>query len=187
MLIQNETLVVPYWIMQAFTRNNLNQVELLKYDSLRKVLSVDDMVQYYCVNAVPESVCPVLYYTAGGLNNISSLGFSTPEQKKELSEVIEPLSRLPDSWTSVYERLSFESESEEYDKDVQYHSMVSLHGGVTILIIKRGFLEACKNRDYALKVISDYLKAQYSQHSIDTVSKLSAYSYYLKLLAESVR
>lgn len=187
MLIQNETLVVPYWIAQAFTRNNLNHVELLKYDSLRKVLSVDDMAQYYCVNAVLESTCPVLYYTASGLDNLSSLGFSTAEQKKELAEVIKPLSRLPETWTSVYERLSFESENEQVDKDAQYHNTVSLHGGVTILIIKRGFLEACKNRDYAQKVISDYLKAQYSQHPIDTVSKWPAYRYYLKLLAESVK
>lgn len=187
MSISNETLVVPYWIAQAFTRNNLNHVELLKYDSLRKVLSVDDMAQYYCVNAVPESVCPVLYYMASGLRNVSSLDFSTPEQKKELAEIIQPLSNLADTWTSVYERLSFEFDNEQVDKKAQYHSTVSLHGGVTILIIKRGFLEACKDRDYARKVISDYLKAQYSQHSIDTVSKLSAYSYYLKLLAESVR
>lgn len=184
MSINNETLVVPYWIMQAFTRNNLNHIELLNYDSLRKVLSIDDMAQYYCVNKVPESECAVLYYIASGLENF---GFSTPQQKKELTEVIKPLSNVPDTWNSVFERLSFESEAETVDKDALYHSTVSLHGGVTILIIKRGFLDACKNRNYARKVVSDYLKAQYSQLPINAVSKLPAYSYYLKLLAESVR
>ena len=177
------TLVVPYWVMQAFKRNNLNHIELLNYGSLRKVLSIDDMAQYYSVNMTTDSVCPVLEYLCS--ENIAQTG--SPEHRNELKNVIVPLALSRSTMEEAQERLASVTPEGLNIESTVYHSTIQVHGGTTIFVINRGFLEACKNRDYALKVISDYLKAQYSQLPIDKVSNLRAYSYYLKLLSETVR
>lgn len=183
------TLIVPYWVMQAFTRNNLNHIELLNYGSLRKVLSIDDVAQYYSVNMAEDNTCPVLGCLSSGNYGASEAiaQTNTPEEKNELINAILPLARAATTLEEVQARLMGDVPDGPVAESTEYHTTVQVHGGATIFIIKRGFLEAVKNRDYALKVISDYLKAQYSQLPIDKVSNLKAYSYYLKLLSESVR
>lgn len=190
-------LVVPEWVALAFHRNNLNLIELLNYGSVRKVLSIEDMAQLYCINCVPKSVNEVLSSLGDSLiNNIFRQHGMTPQQEKEVKEIIHPLAMAESTLAEVLARLSPigshatnlpQNTTHFSPEGVLYHNVVSLHDGVSAFIIKRGFLDAIRDRSYALKVASDHLKVLYSNDTIQSVSSSQPFAYYLKLLGNIAR
>lgn len=187
--------VVPEWIALAFHRNNLNLIELLNYGSIRKVLSIEDMAQFYSINCVSETTNQTLSVLGNFLiNEIFRQHGITPQQEKEVKEIIHPLAMADSTLAEVLARLCLNEPSVSgsvrnnfLEEGASYHKVVSLHDGVSAFIIKRGFLDAIRNRSYALKVASDHLKVLYSNDTIQSVSSSRPFAHYLKLLGNLVR
>lgn len=179
--VSAKTWVVPYWVSQALNRNNLNNKDLSNYTQLRQVLSIEDMAVFLAVNSYQGNK-----YLASIATLLTFDAFTTitEEGRRELDEVILPLSRSEATIQAATTRLSFD-EDETLEPSSDFHTVSSLSDGTVIFNIKRGFLTALKNRGYALRLASDHLKALYTHNSIYKVSSdAPSYRLYLELLSK---
>lgn len=181
------SLLLPYWVQQALIRNNLNTADLLDYTKLRQILSIEDMAHLLCVNYGAKNR---LLQSTSSWSTMSGYGFNvmSDSEKKELETVIRPLSFTAESEASVIARLSSDDNKASPELLSQtLYGLDSLSSQLFVVHVKRGLLTAFKNRDYALRYVSDYLKALYGHEPLYRVSsQFYAYEIYLELLRARV-
>ena len=52
--ILSKILLVPYWISRAVSRNKLNYIDILNYQHMQSILSVDDLADFLACNACTD-------------------------------------------------------------------------------------------------------------------------------------
>lgn len=182
--VRVRTIILPYWIDRVLKRNKLDYIDILNYDRLRKVLSVEDFALFLAAN---RSIGQESFDSIFG-NSFIEFDFycqkSNPEKSNELNNIIVPLSESETTRSALYERLL--KPDFDYQDDLssgQLYRFQTLNDQSLLVFVERGLLNAFENRDFAKAFISDYLKALYSLLPISDVSNsYTAFERYLDLL-----
>lgn len=180
------SIIVPDWISQAITRNNLNTIDILNYSKLRNILSIEDMAQLVAVNT--GMFDQYVEMTTSGLIGIwNDTNKLTSEQQIELDTVISKLAYSELTQEAVVARLTNDGANDSSNASPLF-SIRSLQDKLIVINIARGFLNAIKDREFAIQYLSEYLKSLYSHESTYKVSAASrAYRLYLELLSKKSR
>jgi len=169
-LLPLKILVVPGWIYRNVLRNRLNTTDILDYNKIREILSIDDMAEWLFINN--------RFNLNGSFlsnNNIEeSFNNLTIAQKAELNNSVLPLSGTDEIAHSVTTKLigSNPMNSCEY-------SFITIENTIYI-ILNEGFMTKILDSDYELEFIKKYLKECYMIASIPEVSELSIFNLYIK-------
>lgn len=186
-----KTYLVPYWIQQVMARNKLNYIDLLDYDKLRSVMSVEDIASLLALNTTclyPKSFV--------GSKDLFGQLFSadvylwvtwsermSATNRTEFDSVIAPLSRSDELNKSTMARLMSDNPGnfDSISSGDLYQLQVNNEGSV-FAFLQKGLLNALEDRNYALKLVSEYLQALYGLLTIQEVSARSAFKLYYKLI-----
>lgn len=188
------TLFIPYWIKQILARNTVDYIDLLNYSSLRAVMSVEDMAEfYYGLSLTQESKNP-RSELINALGNNSWLGLSnlwaaqSPDAMDEFTRVIEPLAHSPEIRESVMARLTLSEtdygiklnrlpDRRSGDGTVEdmgtpkYHTMLAVRDDLLLIFVERGFINNLSIKSYQQVLLADYLKLLYGSLSLSVVSR----------------
>jgi hypothetical protein len=186
-----KTILVPYWIQQVLARNKMNYIDLLDYDKVRKVMSAEDIASLLVfelgaasnAKLSQRSLLKQLFTTDSGLFDVWNFNPKSPENEKEFTNVIQPLSHSQDLANNVVERLCFD-EAVEFDANSYgdlYRIQVN-NDGTIFIFIQKGLLSALEDRSFAFKMASDYLQALYGLLTIPEVSARSIFRLYFSLI-----
>jgi hypothetical protein len=185
-----KTYLVPYWIQQAMARNKLNYIDLLDYDKLRSILSIEDIASLLALNTTclfpkrfdQADVFAQLFVSETYLYFTWSDRMSATN-RVEFDNVISPLSRSDALVKSTMDRLLSDNplNFDIISSGDLYQLQVNNDGSV-FAFIQKGLLSALEDRNCALKLVSDYLQALYGLLTIPEVSARSAFKLYYKLI-----
>lgn len=190
--------LMPYWVKRLLERNQLDYIDLLNYDKLRAILSIEDMVQILCLNSCFED--SFLGQIFGSDRNLSYEWFETcsAKNKPEYQNVVQKLAMSDATKDTVFHRLSFDDGCQadvtfEVDDPLlkingKDHSqdlfrIVPLQGRAVFIFLEKGILDTLEVRDARFKMVSEYLKALYTILPMREVSKYyGAFEHYINML-----
>lgn len=176
-------ILIPYWIRQALDRNKLNHIEILNYDTIRKILSIEDIAQLVCSNQLEKHPILGRLLMYKDLTKVWSATMSGAYCKEYL-HVILPLSQAEQTYQAVVDRLM--DTTSRATIGLSFETMYRIQvasGDMFTLYIEQGLFNALEDRVYAKSFISDYLKALYSLIPMSDVSKCyPAFEQYFNLL-----
>ena len=105
------------------------------------------------------------------------------DNRKEYDNVIAPLSRSDALVNSTMARL-IADDAVNFDiiSSGDLYQLQVNNDGTVFAFLQKGLLNAIEDRNYALKLVSDYLQALYGLLTISEVSARSAFTLYYKLI-----
>ncbi len=177
---QVRVVILPYWIKQVLQRNKLDYIDVLNFDKLRKVLSIEDFAQFLSCNmALGYNPLDKIF----GDSYIDLNWYNSPNIQ-ELHNVILPLSQADTTRDAVLNRLmQADFKMPENLSETPLYRFQTLNDQTLMVFIERGLLNAFEHRDFAKAMVSDHLKALYSLLPISDVSKYyRVFEHYLDLL-----
>lgn len=182
------TVIIPYWIEDQAARNKINIADILHYDVLSKIASISDIARLLaCQNISLQPYITDRYYDP-------FVSLIIPDnQKNYFNDIILPLSLAQNIIDDVTHMLSDDDTDDVSSDDGSslinddgsaklYHELRIVGSDLIFCIIKKGFLSAIKDREYAMRYISDTLKMHYSFLPIMSVSYTSIFRDYVELL-----
>ena len=189
---------VPYWIQKLLQRNQLDYIELLNYDKLRSVLSIEDVAQLHCLNQYYENLALKPFKDG------NNLGFKwsdsrSDKNRAEFEQVINRLAMAEATISTVDSRLRFDDDGSTVadsdfpkdpllkingeDRSEEYYSIIPNGGTVIFIVLQKGIFNTLEVRGARLKLVSEYLKALYAVLPMREVSKYyGAFEHYFNLL-----
>lgn len=197
-LIENETIIIPYWITPTINRYGIDPIDIYDADKMRDKIALNDIsllnkLFWFDFGAdikwVNKDTLPTLHL---GTSTRSVHNFSQkPSVQAENGDcIVEIANRL--SISNTVDKPRDEIVSLLRIPDEQYQSLrsnqsfykIELTSNNFILItIEAGFLNVLEAREDAKQFFSDYLKARYTCETIHEVSKTNLFEWYLASLA----
>lgn len=184
-LHEPQLIILPYWIKQLLDRNKLNYIDILDYDKVRKLMSIEDVATFIGLNNSDYLKTNLLGRLLGASHYLKHhyLDDAAKEQVSELQSVIIPLSQSEIIYKTIIDRLSLDNIAEkDCTSSEDLYSLQINNDSTIFLFVKKGILNALEDRDYAKKLISAYLRALYSLIPINEVSYTDAFKLYLALI-----
>lgn len=175
-----ETILFPYWIREAFERNKLDYMDIVNYDRIRKILSIEDLAQLLYCNCLNDHPLFGKLLTSNSLESSWRASMSK-ENLQEFAAVIAPLSRSKTIADVVMDRL-FNNASCPLATGETGCRVQCTNDSKIFLFIDRCESNAFEDRARVKALVSDYLKALYSLLSIREVSRYQAFNLYFDLL-----
>jgi hypothetical protein len=180
-----QLVIVPYWIQQLLARNKLNYIDLLDYNKIRSLMSIEDIATFMALTGNDDLRDSFL----GRLNGIDNYIYyrycerATVEQRKELDVVIGPLIQAESTYKTLIDRLSLDNPADkDHISSEDLYTLQVNNDGTIFLFVKKGILNALEDRDYAHQLVSAYLQALYGLAPIHDVSFKDAFKLYLALI-----
>ena len=189
---------LPYWLLPVLKRANLTYADVLTYKKIRKVLAPIDIARLLQSQNLELKHLKSFNDYSGGYWQLfmawANECDSDPVLYTELEEIIKPLFRDANGVAEVKQYLYAGKDSDSCYGDVPavgdsdnkdpntFHNVVLLNATLAAIVVEKGFLTAIEDRAYALRFVSDYLKAQYGIASISQVSYDAAFADYVRLL-----
>lgn len=180
-----QLVILPYWIKQLLDRNKLNYIDILDYRKVRELMSIEDVATFIGLHT-NEYLRPSLLSRLIGQAQFIKYRYLEQASKSEASElesVILPLAQSEIIFKNLVDRLSLDNIAEkDYISSEDLYSIQVNNDSTIFLFVKKGILNALEDRDYAKKLVSDYLRALYGLLPINEVSFAEAFKLYLALL-----
>lgn len=180
-----QLVIVPYWVQQLLDRNKLNYIDLLDYNKVRSLMSIEDVATFMGLTN-NESMKETFLGRLNGYDNYVYYRYlerATAEQRKELETVIVPLTQAETTTKTLLDRLSLDNPAEkDHISSEDLYTLQVNNDGTIFLFVKKGILNALEDRDYAHKLVSAYLQALYGLAPIHEVSQKDAFKLYLALI-----
>lgn len=166
--------IVPSWVRRSAQRNNVTIAELMDYRKMRKILSVNDMAEWFFLND-KFKVNNNTLSTAWLENHFTNL---SPVERQEIFISVLPLSGSEEIAHSVKSRL----EDASPQSQCEYELIAS--GNYLYVILNEGFLKACRDNEFVLNFARSYLKMCYGLTSVHEVSNFPIFRTYLNCISK---
>lgn len=181
-LTELQVVMVPAWLFRTVLRNKLNTIDLINYDKLRPIISVDDVAEYLAINdKLKIGGCnPNHYYYFGSMfRNL------TPEQTIEWNNSVVPLSGSESISSSLISKLSRSNPMDSYSDTEAKPPYTFITVNTTVFVIlEEGFITHMSSTDNMLDFIKLYLKNCYAVAKMSIVHQLPLFGLYIKLLQQ---
>lgn len=184
--IEITELFVPYWIKNAININKLTYYDILDYDKMRNILSIEDIAEFKFATSLYNNNTTILNKEITNFFNnfiYSDIWYKwstnvNNKNKLEYINTIRPLSYTDDIINSVINKLyAFDN----FDDKQRYHEIIELNNMI-VVIIKKGFLNAISNKEYKLNLLREYLSAMNKLLPQHIVTVKSVYKLYIDSL-----
>lgn len=193
-LSEKSPVLIPYWVVRVLKRNSLNLTDLLDYNKIRNVLSIEDVADLLSLQHL--YVAPFLDRNYFGRLLNSWEESASGDLKRELVSSVISLSYSEGSKESNLLRLNrdapndafsrFDADSETTVKDQPAFELVDFDRNVYALILKPGFTEYVSTYKGQIELVTAMLKQLYVYSKVNKVSSTTLFSSYLKLLEGKV-
>lgn len=171
--------LVPFWIENVLKRNKLSCRDLLQYDTVRSLMSVEDTASLLATQSCTKLKMFENY------NNILLSSWeksNNPKSRYELGSTVTHLSCSEDIRTSVFNRLV----SDEYPQDdSDKFKIIDIDRNIFCIVLYEGFITSMIKEAMQLNLIRDILKISYMYRRVHEVSEYPIFDDYLNLLNRS--
>lgn len=172
-------ILIPFWVEKALKRNKLSLKDILDYQLVRKILSLEDLA-----GLISFQQSNSLEVFNGFYNGVllSSWEKTSGHLKAELGSAVIPLSDSEEVKKYVSMRITSPNTSEDINGDDLY-KIIDIERNTFCIVFKEGFTQlALSSFDVQLNFIRNILKVFYVYHSVDVVSKQPMFKYYIEML-----
>lgn len=181
-MFKKEIVLIPSWIQEVLHRNKLNIQECLSLDTLKKVMSVEDLAQFAAAQAFIKDLT--------GVNEIDEYGLSVAWSRNSnaqsnafLQSVINPMKIDPNTVEGVRNRL-FNPEFKQIGCEIPFITY-DLSPTALGVVVYPGFFTSTPSRNLRFALVEGILKAFYEcgipAHEVNRTPLCRTY---LKLLGE---
>lgn len=193
-----EGIIVPAGIKRALSRNQFNYMDILNYDKIRKILSVEDLAIWLATNRLNVFKA---FDNHGGFAYGDLFATSADTQKdlsEEFNKIIYPLSIADTTKEKAQADLHTPPgvdldrttpidpdllEAGKADPQLGLYEYKIINESLFILFVETGILDAIEDRDYLKVMVSNYLKTLYSLLPLGNVSdRYRAFETFINLL-----
>lgn len=194
-----EGIIIPENIRVALTRNKYNYMDILNYDKIRQVLSVEDIALWLAANRVKDfsvfddhgayaygDLFATSEQTQAKLSEefnriIYPLSIADTTKEKAQADLLTPPGALELDWTTPADPDLLQDG--KVDPQFGLYEYKIINDSLFVLFVKPGILDAMKDRDYLKIMVSNYLKTLYSLLPLGNVSdRYRAFETYIDLL-----
>lgn len=155
------TIIIPRWIYQALVRHHIDLSNILNYDTIKEVLSKDDIAEWCYLN---DKYTILKHH----LSDVTLCNlFNDYTELSSMSYIKE----------RVEQRLAYQSDT----KQSKCYETINVNQTV-LIILDEGFDCIINKMELTLEFIRDCLKAHSRVMSIAEVSYLPLHSLYIELL-----
>jgi hypothetical protein len=178
-----EVILIPHWIHESLNRHQRPVGEVLNFASLRRIVSVDDMVAFLLLQRVSDRV-GVSEPNRGLVSLQTAWGTTvTAEHSDYLYNTVYPLTEMKQFQEDLVERLfSADARSAQYEKPFNIYDLSSKYLGV---VINPGFYtgeDGTTLRQFDL--LEELVKALYVSAPFHEVATTPVFLRYLGLLSK---
>lgn len=162
--------VLPGWVHRALLRNKLNILDLMDYSKVRKVLSIDDLAEWFYLNDhLTVDKCKLS-------NTFLDFHFHsmTEQQRSEFSVSILPQSASEDVAASAKAKLDG-----SYPMNDSSYEFIYVDN-ILYVVLNEGFNKILEKPESLMEFVKEYLKKCYEYLPVNEVSKLPIYKLYLR-------
>jgi hypothetical protein len=170
--------VVPAWTYRALLRNKLNNIELLNYQKIRSVLSLDDIAEWFYLN-------DRFNINKSKLSNTtieSMMSNLSPDAQREITNSVLTLSGSEEIASSANYKLATTKENIGNIVSNKTFQFIRIEN-ILFVILCEGFAITLSDSSSKEEFIRDYLKECYAMASVSEVSSLDIFDLYLKQFA----
>lgn len=168
-LLPLRIVVIPGWVLRAALRHNLNTVDLLDYNKIKPILSIDDMAEWFFLN---DGFTLDKHYLSN-INLLDAITGFTEAQKAEVLNSVLPLSRSETIACCATTKLGGSN-----PMNCCEYQFIPIANALYV-VLNEGFMAKIADPDYKSEFVKAYLQECYSVISIPEVSQLSLYKLYL--------
>jgi hypothetical protein len=188
--------VIPSWLREAFRLAKVPTNTISDYKALRKILSVNDLIMLTALQRI-NFFGPYLANTqrmSDGWGMAGQVGGSEAYKDVEYCTVISPAAMTEAIKNEARAQLMSTNSGDgsakvlaDIDDGEEYYHFELAPTRQYYLHIKPGILNALQDRTYALRFVSDYLKALYGFVPVGDVCHTPVFIDYLTLALNSLQ
>lgn len=193
-LSEKSPVLIPYWVVRVLKRNSLSLSDVLDYNKIRNVLSIEDAADLLSLQHL--YVAPFIDRNYFGRLLNSWEESASGDLKRELVSSVISLSYSEGSKESNLLRLNkdhtddditrFGNDTESSDKGQPAFELVDFDRNVFALILKPGFTEYVSTYKGQIELVTAMLKQLYVYYKVHKVSSTTLFDSYVKLLEGKV-
>lgn len=171
-------ILIPYWVEAVLKRNKLGLKDVLNYDTIRPIMSMEDLSGLLSLQHDHNIQILKNIYTSILLSSWDKT--INQKYKVELDSTVLPLSYSEEIIKDV--SLRFNSNDEINDENTNTFKVVDIDRNTLCIVLNKNFSSNILNKNTERELITSILKVFYVYNKVNDVSKNQIFTRYLESL-----
>ena len=180
--LSDETIILPFWVKKALTQNKLDYIDVLDYKKIRRIMSVEDLIEFYSsLSIFGDSLEVDSVSNQSVLNSVYECG--DRDLINEFKVSVLPKLHSKDIVAQIRDRLLAEQVPGEMVDFKSTYSIQLDSSRKVFIFLDKGFINTMSDIMGKRMFLTEYLSALYSFKKVAEVSSYGVFKEYIKTLS----